>query len=44
VIASDLAVCRDWIAHGRDGLLAACGDTRAWALAIRRLERRYGKI
>lgn len=37
VLASDLAVCRDLIRHGEDGLLAPAGDRRRWALAIRRL-------
>lgn len=39
VIASDLAVCREWVQEGREGLLAAPGDARGWALAIRRLLR-----
>jgi glycosyltransferase involved in cell wall biosynthesis len=37
VLASDLAVCREWIEHGREGWLAPAGDTRAWALAIHRM-------
>ncbi|MGJ5820008.1 glycosyltransferase family 4 protein [Paludibaculum fermentans] len=37
VIASDLAVCREWLQDGREGLLAAPGGAREWALAIRRL-------
>jgi glycosyltransferase involved in cell wall biosynthesis len=36
VLASDLAVTREWIMHGGNGWLAAPGDTRAWAHAIRR--------
>ncbi|QOY87684.1 glycosyltransferase family 4 protein [Paludibaculum fermentans] len=39
VIASDLAVCREWLQDGTEGLLAAPGGTRDWALAIRRLMR-----
>ncbi|MGC4053756.1 MAG: glycosyltransferase [Paludibaculum sp.] len=39
VIASDLAVCREWVRAGREGMLATPGDSRAWALAIRRLMR-----
>ena len=37
VIASDLAVCREWVRPEREGLLVAPGDTRQWALALRRL-------
>jgi glycosyltransferase involved in cell wall biosynthesis len=37
VVASDLAVCREWVAHDRDALLAPAGDTRTWAIAIHRL-------
>lgn len=37
VIAADLAVCREWVTHEREALLAAPGDVRAWALAIHRL-------
>lgn len=37
VLASDLRVTRELIAHGRDGWLVAAHDTRAWALALRRL-------
>lgn len=36
VIASDLAVCREWMGHESEGLLAPPGDLRAWAAAIRR--------
>ena len=39
VIASDLAVCREWMAHEREGLLASAGDTRAWSMAIHRMFR-----
>ena len=37
VIASDLAVSRELIRDGEDGLLAAPGDRRSWALAMERL-------
>lgn len=37
VIASDLAVSRELIRDGEDGLLAAPGDRRAWARAMERL-------
>ena len=37
VIASDLAVCREWMRHEREGLLAPAGDTRAWSMAIHRM-------
>lgn len=37
VIASDLAVSRELIRDGEDGLLAAPGDRRAWAQAMERL-------
>ena len=37
VIASDLAVCREWMRDGEEGLLAAAGSHREWALAMRRL-------
>ena len=39
VIASDLAVSRELIHDGENGLLAAPGDGRAWALAMERLFR-----
>ncbi len=39
VLASNLRAVRDLVAHERDGLLVSPGDTRAWALAIRRLYR-----
>lgn len=39
VIASDLAVCREWMNDGEEGLLAEPGATREWALAIRRMLR-----
>lgn len=35
VLASDLAVTRELIDHGNNGMLAEPGDTRAWAHAIR---------
>lgn len=34
VIASGLAVCREWIRHRETGWLAAPGDPRSWAHAI----------
>lgn len=37
VIASDLAVARELVRDGEDGLLAAPGDRRAWAVALQRL-------
>jgi glycosyltransferase involved in cell wall biosynthesis len=37
VIASDIAACREWVRDGMEGLLAAPGSSREWALAIRRL-------
>lgn len=37
VIASDLEVSRELIRHGENGLLAAPGDKRAWALAVEKL-------
>lgn len=37
VIASDLAVCREWIRDRETGWLAAPGDPRAWARAIHAL-------
>ena len=37
VIASDLAVSRELIRDGENGLLAAPGDKRIWALAMERL-------
>ena len=37
VIAADLAVSRELISDGEDGLLAAPGDRRAWARAMERL-------
>lgn len=39
VLASDLAVCREWVTDGEEGLLAPPGGTREWALAMRRLLR-----
>ncbi|MFN0106594.1 MAG: glycosyltransferase [Bryobacteraceae bacterium] len=42
VIASDLAVSRELIRDGEDGLLAAPGDRRAWALGMERLFRDNG--
>jgi glycosyltransferase involved in cell wall biosynthesis len=39
VIASDIAACREWVRDGTEGLLAAPGSSREWALAIRRLLR-----
>jgi glycosyltransferase involved in cell wall biosynthesis len=37
VVASDLAVCREWVAHGCEAWLVPPGDGRAWAQAIYRL-------
>lgn len=37
VIASDLAVCREWLTEEKEGLLAPAGDARSWALVMRRL-------
>ncbi len=37
VIASDLAVCREWIRDRETGWLARAGDPRSWALAIHAL-------
>lgn len=37
VIASDLAVCREWILHRETGWLALAGDPRSWARAIHTL-------
>jgi glycosyltransferase involved in cell wall biosynthesis len=37
VIASDLAVSRELIDDGKNGLLAAPGDRRAWALAMEKM-------
>jgi glycosyltransferase involved in cell wall biosynthesis len=37
VIASDLAVGREWIRQEENGCLARPGDPRSWALAIHRL-------
>jgi len=37
VIASDLRVCRGLVSHEKDGLLAPPGDTRSWAISMRRL-------
>jgi len=39
VVASDLAVCREWVAEGQEALLVAPGDVRGWALALRRMFR-----
>lgn len=39
VIASDLAVCRELIRDGVDGLLVPAGDKRAWAHGLERLFR-----
>ncbi|MEP7363369.1 MAG: glycosyltransferase family 4 protein [Acidobacteriota bacterium] len=39
VVASDLAVCREWVNHEREGLLVAPHDRRAWALSLRRMFR-----
>lgn len=39
VVASDLAVCREWVSAEREGLLVTPGDARAWALALRRMFR-----
>lgn len=39
VVASNLAVCREWVRDGHEGLLAAPGASREWALAMRRLLR-----
>lgn len=36
-VASDLRVCRELIADGREGLLVPPGDTRLWAQAIVRM-------
>jgi len=36
-VASDLAVIREWVAHGRDSLLVEPGDRRGWALAMETL-------
>ena len=37
--ASDLAVVREWVTDGRDGLLVDPGDRRGWALAMESLFR-----
>lgn len=37
VVASDLAVNREWVRDGEEGLLAPPDDARAWALALRRM-------
>lgn len=37
VLASDLAVSREWIRHGENGWLAPPGDRRGWALALENL-------
>lgn len=37
VIASDLAVCREWVTHEQNGLLVEAGDRRGWALNLHRM-------
>ena len=37
VIASDLAVCREWVTDEENGLLVEAGDRRGWALNIHRM-------
>lgn len=39
VVASDLAVCRELIRGGEDGVLVRAGDERAWAGALRKMMR-----
>ncbi len=39
VVASDLAVCREWMNHEEEGLLIPPHDRRLWALSLRRLFR-----
>ena len=39
VVASDLAVCREWIHHEKEGLLVPPNDRRLWALSFHRLFR-----
>ena len=39
VVASDLAVCREWINHQEEGLLVPPHDRKLWALSFRRLFR-----
>ena len=39
LVASDLAVVREWVTHGREGLLVEPGDRRGWALAMETLFR-----
>ena len=39
VVASDLAVCREWVNHEEEGLLVPPHERRMWALSLRRLFR-----